>query len=315
MTALTVDAEAIRAAIPQVEGLIALLNDAASNLDGVSVPTGVPAGLAAQVTSTTRAGAQSLRAQARGLAGVPADLRRRVAAARLAEAPLLAASGWGLRALGLHFRAFSMQTLSKSMSWGFAARELRAGWSSGETYGAGNWRAFRLSAAAAKEAGVTRGVPPGLARAAGIGGNVVRGLGWGLTAYSNFSDPRLSIEQKVGRTAASIATSAGVSTLASAASGAAFGSAAGPLGTLVGFGAGAGWTVLDNKFGVSRRIGDATAHAIDTVEDFGGDAAHTIGDGVSSGLNTAKDEASSGLNTVKDGVTSGVGKALGVVGL
>lgn len=282
MTALTVDAESMRTAIPQVESLISLLTDLAGELDGVAVPAGVPAGLAARVTSTTRTAAQSLRAQARGLNGVPDDLRRRVAAAKLADAPWLNATGWGLRALGLHFRAFSMQTLSKSMSWGVAARELRDGLKSGETYGAGSWQAFRLSSTAAKEAGVTRGVPSALADTAKWGGKAVTGAGWALTAYSNFSDPRLSTEQKFGRTAASIATGTGVSVLAGAASGAAFGSAAGPLGTLVGLGAGAGWTVLDNKFGVSRKIGDAAADATEAVEDFGGDAVDTVGDGASS---------------------------------
>jgi len=279
VTALTVDAESMRTAIPQVEQLVALLNDMARELDGVAVPAGVPAGLAARVTTTTRTAAQSLRSQARGLNGVPDDLRRRVAAAKLADAPWLNAGGWGLRALGLHFRAFSMQTLSKSMSWGLAARELRDGLKSGDTYGAGNWRAFRLNTATAEAAGVTRGVPSGLAKVAGIGGKAVTGAGWALTAYSNFSDPRLSTEQKIGRTGASIATGAGVSVLAGAASGAAFGSAAGPLGTLVGLGAGAGWTVLDNKFGVSRKIGDGAADAAKAVEDVGGAAADKVGDG------------------------------------
>ena len=297
---LTVDAESMRTAIPQVEQLVSLLNDMARELDGVAVPAGVPAGLSAQVTSTTRSAAQSLRSQARGLNGVPADLRRRVAAAKLAEAPWLNAGGWGLRALGLHFRAFSMQTLSRSNAWGLAARELRDGLKSNETYGAGALRAFRLNAAAAEAAGVTRGVPSGLATAAGIGGRAVTGAGWALAAYSNFSDPRLSTEQKVGRTAATIATGTGVSVLAGAASGAAFGSAAGPLGTLVGLGAGAGWTVLDNKFGVSRKIGDAAADATEAVEDVGGDAAKTVGHGVGKGVDT---------------VGHGVDKALGVVGL
>jgi hypothetical protein len=308
---LTVDAESMRSAIPQVEQMVSLLNDMARELDGVAVPAGVPAGVAAQVTSTTRSGTQSLRAQARGLNGVPADLRRRVAAAKLADAPWLNAGGWGLRALGLHFRAFSMQTLSKSNAWGLAARELRAGLKSGDTYGAGNLRAFRLNAAAAEAAGVTRGVPSGLATAADIGGKAVTGAGWALAAYSNFSDPRLSTEQKVGRTAATIATGTGVSVLAGAASGAAFGSAAGPLGTLVGLGAGAGWTVLDNKFGVSRKIGDGAAAAAGAVEDVGGDAVNTVGDGVSK----AKDIGGDAVNTVGHGVSSAAGKALGVVGL
>jgi hypothetical protein len=282
MTALSVDAEAMRAAIPQVEQLVSLLNDMARELDGIAVPAGVPAGLGARVIGAAEAGGRDLRARARGLSGVPGDLRRRVAAAQLADAPLLTGAGWGLRVLGLHFGTFSIQSLSRSMSWGVAARELRGGLASGETYRAGNWRAFRLSAAAAKEAGVTRGVPSGLAKTARLGGRGVTGAGWALAAYSNFRDPRLSTEQKVGRTAASIATGTGVSVLAGGASAAAFGSAAGPLGTLVGFGAGTAWTLLDNKFGVSRKIGDAAAGAAGKVEDVAGDAAGAIGHGASS---------------------------------
>jgi hypothetical protein len=287
MTALSVDAEAMRAAVPQVEQLVSLLDDMARELGGVAVPAGVPAGLGARVIGTVEAAGRDLRAQARRLAGVPGDLRRRVAAAQLADAPALAAAGWGLRLLGLHFSAFSIQNLTRSMSWGLAARELRDGLAAGERYQAGNWRAFRLSAAAAKEAAVTRGVPGALATTARLGGRGVAGAGWALTAYSNFRDPRLSTEQKVGRTAASIATGTGVSVLAGGATAAAFGSAAGPLGTVVGFGAGTAWTLLDNKFGVSRRIGDAAADAADTVEDAAGDAAGAIGHGASSAAHKA----------------------------
>ncbi|GLY81912.1 hypothetical protein [Actinoallomurus iriomotensis] len=298
MTVLSVDAEAMWRGVPQVEQLVSLLEDVARGLDGVAVPAGVPPVLAARVTTTAMAGARDLRARARGLAGVPEDLRRRVAAARLADAPLLAGAGWGLRLLGLHFRAFSMQTLSTSMSWGVATREIREGRAAGETYKAGTWRAFRTSAVTAEEASATRGVPAALARTASAGGRAVTGAGWALTAYSNLRDPRLSAEQKVGRTAASIATGTGVSVLAGAASGAAFGSAAGPLGTLVGFGAGSAWTPVGHPEPAVQC--DAAADAANEVEHVGGDATHAVGHVG---------------GTVGHGVSSVAHKALGVVGL
>lgn len=314
MGALTVDAEAMRAAIPQVEHLVALLNDMARDLDGVTVPAGVPGGLAARVQGTTRSAAQDLRAKARSLSALPDDLKRRVAAAQLADAPWLNAAGWGLRALGLHFHAFSIQNLSKSMSWGLAAREIRDGLKSGETYGAGSWKAFRLTSAAAEEASATRGVPPFLEKTAGIGGKAVTAAGWALTAYSNFSDPRLSTEQKIGRTGATIATSAGVSALSGAAAGAAFGTAAGPLGMAVGFGAGAAWTVLDNKFGVSKKIGDGAADAMEFGEKVGGDAVGTVGDGigkVGDGVDTVTGDAKSVVSDAGD-VAGGALDAIGL---
>lgn len=275
MTVLSVDADAMMHGIPQVEQLISLLNDMAGRLDGIAVPAGVPAGLAARVTSTTHVAAQSLRAKARELDGIPGDLRRRVAAAQLADASALNAAGWGLRLLGMHFHAFSIQNLNLSTSLGIAARELHD-LPPGEGP-SGGWKALRIRAGEIEAASGTPGVPGGLAKGAAVGGRLVTAAGWALAAYSNFRDPRLSIEQKAGRTAASIATGTGVSILAGAASGAAFGTAAGPLGTLVGFGAGAAWTVVDTKLGVSRRIGDAAADVTEKVEDVGGDVVHGAG--------------------------------------
>jgi hypothetical protein len=308
MTALTVDAAAMSAAIPQVESLVALLNGAASGLDCVAVPAGVPAGLAARVTSTTQSGAQSLRAEARALAGVPADLRSRAAAAGAADAPWLTAVGWGLRVAGLHFGSFTLEALSKPSSWGVALREIQAGLRSGETYGAGAWSAFRMTAATAEVASnLPHGVPAGLLKYADYGGKAVRVLGVAATAYSNIIDPDLTVEQKAGRTTATLATSAGVGVLADAATAAAFGTAAGgPVGALVAFGAVAGWSVLDNKFGVSRRIGDAAADAAVAVEDAGGTAAHAVGTGASA----TADAVGTGANAVGDGAD----KAADVVG-
>ena len=54
MTTISVDADDLQRAIPQVEHLIALLDGAARSLSGVSVPAGVPGGVAAQVTHTAR---------------------------------------------------------------------------------------------------------------------------------------------------------------------------------------------------------------------------------------------------------------------
>ena len=149
---------------------------------------------------------------------------------------------------------------------------------------------------------------------AGIGGKAVTAAGWALTAYSNFSDPRLSTEQKIGRTGATIATSAGVSALSGAAAGAAFGTAAGPLGMAVGFGAGAAWTVLDNKFGVSKKIGDGAADAMKFGEKVGGQAVDTVGDGidkVGDGVDKVTGDAKSVVSDAGD-VADGALDAIGL---
>ena len=289
MTAVAIDPDELRSAIPQVEHLISLLEDNARALAGITLPAGVPAGLAARVSHTVDAAGRGLQSRAGALHPVPEDLQRRLVAAGFANAPWMTATGWTLPLLGLYDRSFSIQTLSKSMTWGMAARDVRNGLAGGETYEGGAWRAFRMSSAAAKDAGITRGVPPGLAKAASLGGRGLTAVSWSLAAYSQFRNPNLSTEQKIGRTGAHIATGMGVSVLSGAAAGAAFGSAAGPVGTLVGFGAGTAWTILDNKFKVSDKIGDAAADAADTVGDAAGDAAH--------------------------GVKSVAGKALGAIGL
>jgi hypothetical protein len=304
---LTVDAEAMSAAIPQVESLITLLNNGASGLDGVTVPAGVPAGVASQVTSTTRSGAQALRAKARDLAGVPGDLAKRVAAAQLAEAPYFNAGGWGLKAIGMFMGSFSIQNLSKSMSYGAAARALFDGLKSGETFPAGKLTTTKLLSTVMREASDTPNVPPFLEKAAGVGGKTVFGAGLLMTAASNFMDPRLSVEQKIGRTGASVATGTGVSVLSGAAAGALFGTEAGPPGMLVGFAAGAAWTVVDGKFGVSKKIGDGAAAAMEFGEDVGGAAVDTVGDGigkVGDGVDKAKSVASDAVDDVGDAIGS-----------
>jgi hypothetical protein len=280
VTPVSVDAEALSLAIPLVVELAEVLDTAARQLGGIDIPAGVPGPLAARAAHTMSAGRRELIAAAHAIDPIPSDLLRRIRAAQQAQAPWLIASSWTVRLFKLSVSSFTMPKLKTSMAMGLAGRTVlfdgRRDFAGGGVRG--RWTAVRVGAIAAKAGHSRTGVPPGLAKGAKIAGKSLTGLGWGLTAYSNLTNPRLTKRQKVARTAATIATGTGVSIMAGAASGAAFGSAAGPLGALVGFGAGAAWSVADRKFGVSNAIGDAAADAAGTVGDAASDAAGALGD-------------------------------------
>ena len=283
MSALVLDAGQLSAAIPAIEQLVALLDAQARTVGAVDVPAGVPGALAARVRHTTQAVSAGLRRSAHAVGPLAGQLRQRVAAARFAESPGLAAAGWTLPALTNFAKSFSMQNLSRSTAAGRAARDILAGLRQGQSYGTGPWSAFRDRQAAVRAAAAgSHGVPVGLLKASRYGARGLTAVNWGVTLASNLSNPNLTTGQKVGRTAASIATGAGVSIMASAASGAAFGAAAGPVGALVGFGAATAWAVADKKLHVSDKIGDAAADAADAVGDAAGDAAGAVAGGAKS---------------------------------
>jgi hypothetical protein len=226
--------------------------------------------VAVSVAHTLAGSSRDLVQAARSLDAIPDSLLRRISAAQLAESPALQAAGWSMPALTFYARAFSAPNLTPSIAAGMAGRDIWAGLRAGQRWAGsgpgGALSAFRLSSAAARDATARAGgVPAGLAKGARYAGRGLTWAGWGLTAWSNARNPYLTTEQKIGRTGAAIATGAGVSVLAGAGAGAAFGSAAGPLGTLVGFGAGAAWAFADSKLHVSEKIGDAAASAADAV--------------------------------------------------
>src|SRR5947207_818625 len=83
MTTVSVDRAALGAAIPDVEALIRTLDGAARTIDGLDVPGGVGARLAAVRQDLARA--------ARRLDPVPDDLRTRTVLAADADAPWVTA--------------------------------------------------------------------------------------------------------------------------------------------------------------------------------------------------------------------------------
>jgi hypothetical protein len=301
MTAVVVNAAQLQADIPALESLAAALEANARAVAGIDVPAGVPGALAARVRHTTHTVSAALQRGAHAVDPLAGQVRRRVVIARYAESPGLAAAGWTLPMFTNFAKSFSAQSLGRSAAAGMAARDIFAGLRQGQRYGAGTWPAFRVSQAAARAATAgAHGVPAGLAAAGRYGARGMTAVNWGVTLATNLRNPNLSTGQKIGRTAASIATGTGVSIAASAASGAAFGAAAGPVGALVGLGAGTAWAIADKKFHVSDTIGDAAADAGSAVGHAADDAADAVG-------NAASDAA---------GAAKSVGKkALGVIGL
>lgn len=278
MSAIVLDARQLQADIPALEELAAALAANARAVGGICVPAGVPGALAARVRHTSQAVAASLQRSAHAVEPLAGQLRQRLVAARYAESPGLAAAGWTLPLFTNFAKSFGMQNLGRAAAAGMAARDIFAGLRQGQRYGAGTWPAFRASQAAARAATAgAHGVPPGLAAAGRAGARGLTAVNWGVTLATNLRNPNLTTGQKVGRTAASIATGTGVSIAASAASGAAFGAAAGPVGALVGLGAGTAWAVMDKKLHVSDAIGDAAADAVGSAGDALGDAAGAVG--------------------------------------
>lgn len=278
MAATTIDPDAMRVAIPAVRELIDLLKGAAQAIGRVAVPAGVPAAVRAQVTHGTSAARQELHALARSLDGIPDDLLRRIAAAQVAEAPWRELAGMAPAVFNMYFSSFP-----QGMSWAAAAG---LGLREALTRPGASWPAFLGSTATAHAAANAPSRLPGWVSRFGSGGARAMGVaGAGATAVSNFSNPYLNNRQKVGRTAASVATGAGASVLGAAAAGAAFWSAVPIAGTLGGAAVGLAWGFADSKLGVSNAIGDAAADAAGEVAD------------------------------TAEGIVDGAGKALDAIGL
>jgi hypothetical protein len=261
----TIDPRAMRMAIPAVEQAIAVLDGAVGALGGISPPAGLPGGLAARITHAVQGASRDLSAKARALDHFPAELLRRISAAQLADSPALILGGYTIPALKMYANSFSLPAFRWPTAAGRAGRDLFDAFRAGAPYQGvrPTWNDFRGRAAGihAQTNVPIRGMPRGLALAARYGGKGLTAVNWGLTAYNNVRNPYLTTGQKIGRTGASIATAGGVSIMAGAAAGAMLGSAAGPVGTVIGFGAGVAWTALDQKFGISNKIGDGAAKA------------------------------------------------------
>jgi hypothetical protein len=281
---VSIDPAKMAVAIPAIEALSDLLDRADHTLAGVDVPAGpaVPADVKATLADARRA----LGAARSSLAGIPADLRRRVSAAQFTDAPWATALDGLLKTGGWYAGSFGIR-MSRSAASGWALRTTASGLRDGQRYSGsgprGSVTAWRMSAATARDAygQPPRGVPPGLATGARVAGKVFKFGGWGMTAYSNARNPYLSTTQKVTRTGASIATGAGVSVASGMAAGAMFGSAAGPAGFVIGAGAGLAWSIADKKLGISNKVGDAAAGAAHAV----GDAAGAVGGAAKGALN------------------------------
>ncbi|WP_327009882.1 hypothetical protein OHA72_23210 [Dactylosporangium sp. NBC_01737] len=270
---MTVDAAAMRVAIPAVTALLNTLDSAIAGLGGIDVPAGVPPAIGARVRHTVAAAERELRAAARRLDGIPDELLRRVSAAQFAESPALQAAGFSLPLLTFYAKSFSIPELTGAGAAGTAFgglfRQMRAGG------GPLTWDAFRAEyarlGAATKGAGAA-GKLGALSRGAG---RALVGVDAAVTGYSNLRNPYLTGTQKVTRTAASVAADAavagGAGAMGSAAAAAMFGTAAGgPAGAVIAFGAVMAWDFADSKLHISDKVGDAAADAVDAVGDAAG---------------------------------------------
>lgn len=319
MTSVSIDPAKMAVAIPAIEALTNVLDRADRTLAGVEIPAGaaVPAGVRAAVADARHA----LTGARAKLAGIPADLRRRVSAAQFTDADWQIALDFSLRAGGLYARSFDIK-MSRAAANTYALRTTLSGLREGQRYGGGPVNAWRMSAAAARDAAgqPPRGVPSGLANGAKVAARAFKFGGWGMTAYANARNPHLSTTQKVTRTGASVATGAGVSVASGMAAGAMFGSAAGPAGFVIGAGAGLAWSVADKKLGVSKKIGDAaatvvsaTGKAAGAAVNAAGDAVHAVGNAAGSAVNAAGSAVNAAGNAA-GGAVNAAGDAAGAVG-
>jgi hypothetical protein len=273
MTAIVVDPESMRAATVALDRYLDALELSVRALDSVTLPAGIPPAEQSMALRALSMARLDLLGAMRALHDMPADLRRRVAAAKEADESRLLALDLGKGAFSVFTGSFFAGVPSKSA---LAARTVRDGLTTHNQGTRDMWIKYREEVDKADKA-LKRSVPKGLRWGAkGMGGiaNV------GAAAYVSFTDPSLSNSQKVGRTGAVLATNAGVSVLSGAASGAMFGSAAGPAGLLIGAGAGLAWSFADSKLGVSSHLGDAAAPVIDKV----GDGFKAVGDNLSDGF-------------------------------
>jgi hypothetical protein len=299
---VAVDPTQLHSAIPDVAELIRTLDGTAARLGGITLPEGVPPALTARVTHVLSAARQELTGAARGLDPVPDDLRVRVSAAYGADAPVYGANApWAtavqLSALAGEWFAdsFEIGRMSPVRAGGWAAREIAAGLFAGDDFlkagPLGAWRSYRVTSAIARAAAAHAhddlGVPGRLATGARVAGRTLWGVGQVANGIGNALNPRLSVSQKVGRTAASVASDMAVSGLAEYGAGLAFGALC-PPGFLLGLGAATLWTGLDMRFGLSNKIGDAAAAVGDAAVDAAGDAAHAAKDAAGTAVHGAK---------------------------
>jgi hypothetical protein len=273
MTAIVVDPGGMRAAAVVLDSYLDALELSVRALDSVTLPAGLPPAEQSLASRALSAARLDLLGAMRAVNGLPADLRRRVNAAERADETWPLALDLGKNASTMFAASFSAGVPSKPA---LAAWKIREGLTGQSPSARQMWIKYREEAEKADKA-LERSVPKKFrwgAKGLGGAGNVA------ATAYTHFSDPSLSNSQKIGRTGATLATSAGVSVLSGAASGAMLGSAAGPAGLLVGAGAGLAWTFADSKLGVSDHLGDAAAGVIDKTGDGVDAVADTISDGL-----------------------------------
>lgn len=273
MTAISLDPEGMQSAAVALDRYLDTLELSIRTLDSVTLPVGIPPAEQSLVLRALTTARLDLLGAMRALNSLPADLRRRVTAARRADETWPLAVDLGKNAFGVFTSSFFAGVPSKPA---LAARAVRNGLAAPKPRARQMWTEYRNNAAKAEEA-LKRTVPGALRGGAKVVGGVVN---IGATAYTNFSDPSLSNSKKIGRTGASLATSAGVTILSDAATGAMLGSAAGPAGLLVGAGVGLAWTFADSKLGVSEHLGDAAAGVIDKASDGVKAVAGTVSHGL-----------------------------------
>lgn len=275
MPAIVLDPCGMQAAIVAVDRYLDTLEGAVRALVSVPLPTGLPPAVRSRVEGAVASARYEVLSAVRALDGMPADLRRRVVAARRADLDWPLAVGLGTGAVKMFAGSFSAAVPSAPA---LAAALLMDARHQPRPSSKDLWRTYRDQKVAAKEF-LERTVPSRLRTGAEWAGRAAGFANAFAVGFDNFRNPSLSTSQKIGRTGATVATDAAVSVGAAAASGAVFGSAAGPAGVLVGGGAAVAWTIADNKFGVSNHLGDAAAAGLNAAGDGVEAAASRLSDG------------------------------------
>ncbi|OLB80166.1 MAG: hypothetical protein AUI14_07735 [Actinobacteria bacterium 13_2_20CM_2_71_6] len=106
-----------------------------------------------------------------------------------------------------------------------------------------------------------------------------------------------------------VAGDVGVPALSQFGAGLAFGAVAGGPAFLIGVGAATAWVMLDKRFGLSNKIGDAAAAAAEGVADGVGAVAGAASHAASGAAHAASDAAGTvadGAGTVADGASGAV---------
>jgi hypothetical protein len=272
MAAIVLDPAGMAAAVPLMERYLDLLEQAYVLVGGITIPVGVPPSVRGQVEGVLADARGELIGALRALGHLPAELRRRVQAARQADSDWPLAVNLGAGALRTFGDSFTVGDLSWATRMGWQGRDALAAIRAGKVDNFDALREFRRDWPSTVDMPRAQNVPDTLLKGAKGLSHGAAALDTAAVALDNFTNPNLSDTQKVTRTAASLTTDAGVSFLAAAGSGAAFGSAAGPPGLLIGVGASVTWSVLDSKLGVSNAVGDAAADVVDGAGSLADDA-------------------------------------------